>query len=179
MAAKWPAMTQAKGAKLDNDAHHNFEDPNGGGGSAAPVVRNSLRVSTNHRGGFGSRGTARVPRTSLSGRGGTGNPANRGGFQSEGRNSFTPEARVPGHGGSPQVRDNMNNVSGRGGFGNSGQRNVPSYTHANPSPGAGNLSGRMAARIAKHFDNKSKHNPNRGVGAGPAINRGRNQGSGI
>ena len=146
-----------KGAKLDNDASHAFKDPNGGGGPAAPVVRNFKNVPVASRGGAYQDGRDKqYANTSIRGTvSGKGNPANRGGMPSVGRQSFPSESRVSGHGGSPQVRDNMDTVAKRGGFGNSGQVGVPGV-RTNPKPGAGNIGGRMAKRITGRFNNKSK-----------------------
>ena len=156
MAAKWPEMTMPKGARIDNDSSHNFTDPNSGGGPAAPVVRNAKQVSNAHRGGPYQSGQRQYSNTNIhGGRGGSGNPASRGGMPSVGRQSFPSETRVPGHGGSPQTRTNIPPPAGRGGFGHSGQIGVPGV-RTNPQPGAGNMSGRMAKRITGRFNNKSK-----------------------
>jgi len=158
MGARWPLSQQPKGAKLDNDNSHGFTDPNGGGGPAAPVVRNAKSISNAHRGGPYQSGQRQHSRTGIhGGRGGTGNPAGRGNVSPVGRQSFTPETRVPGHGGSPQQRTNLPPVAGRGGFGNEGKTGtVNQYRNANPKPGTGNVAGRMATRITGRFNNKSK-----------------------
>lgn len=158
MGAKWAAMTMPKGAKLDNDSSHNFADPNGGGGPAAPVVRNAKPIPNAHRGGPYQSGQRQYTSTSIRGTvGGKGNPAGRGNVSPVGRQSFPSETRVPGHGGSPQQRTNLPSVAGRGGFGNDGKsRTVNQYANANPKPGAGNVGGRMATRITGRFNNKSK-----------------------
>ena len=156
MPAKWSFGTMPKGAKIDNEGSHNFADPNKGGGSAAPVVRNFKRVPDASKGGPYQSGQRQYANTSIRGtRGSSGSPANRGGMSSVGRQSFPSETRVPGHGGSPQVRDNMPTVAGRGGFGHSGQVGVPGV-RTNPKPGAGNVAGRIAMRITGRFNNKSK-----------------------
>ncbi len=154
MAAKWPLSQQPKGAKLDNELSHNFTDPNSGGGPAAPVVRNAKPIPPAHRGGPYQSGQRQYARTSIhGGRGGSDNPATRGGFPVH----MTPDTRVPGHGGSPQTRSNIPPPQGRGGFGHSGKTGtVNQYGNANPQPGAGNMSGRMAKRITGRFNNRSK-----------------------
>jgi hypothetical protein len=181
MAAKWPAMMVPKGSLLHNDDSHNFTDPNQGGGPAAPVQRNSLRVPDSQKGGMGMSGRpVRGPMPSLAGRGGTGNPASRGSVTPVGRQSFPSEVRNPGHGGSVQTRNPLGAPPAhRGGFGRSGQQGVPSYPHANPQPKAGNLASRMSQRISGHFNNASKKNPNRGMAGGNRIDRGPSRGSGI
>lgn len=158
MPAKWSAFgSTPKGARIDNDSSHGFTDPNKGGGPAAPVVRNAKRVPDAHKGGPYQSGQKQYVSTGIhGGRGGSGNPADRGGMPSVGRQSFPSETRVPGHGGAPQVRDNMDTVAGRGGFGHSGQTGLPSYGATNPKPGAGNMGGRMAKRITGRFNNASK-----------------------
>lgn len=155
--AKWPAMSMPKGAKLDNEKSHAHLDPNKGGGPAAPVVRNFKSIPNAQRGGTGHDGRDRMAKRTppLGGRGSSGNPASRGNLRPEGRQSFPSETRNPGHGGSPQVRDNMDTVSRRGGFGDPGQVGVPGV-RSNPKPGPGNTSGRMARRITGRFNNASK-----------------------
>ena len=163
MAAKWPAMTMPKGARLDNEGSHNFTDPNKGGGPAAPVVRNAKKVPPASRGGVYQSGLRMYANTSIRGtRGSAGNPASRGSVTPVGRQSFPSETRVPGHGGSPQVRDNMDTVRHRGGFGHTGQSGVPGV-RTNPQPGTGNTAGRMAKRITGRFNNKSKGAKSTGV----------------
>lgn len=155
MAAKWPAMQQPKGAKLDNDKSHGHTDPNSGGGPAAPVQRNFKRVPDASRGGHYQSGQRQYANTSIRGtRGGTGNPANRGSITPVGRQSFPSEERNP-NGGGPQVRDDMDTVSGRGGYGNDGMAGLPGV-RSNPKPSAGNTGGKMARRISGHFNNRSK-----------------------
>lgn len=145
-----------KGAKLENDSSHNFTDPNKGGGPAAPVVRNAKRVPDASKGGPFQSGQRQYSSTSIRGtRGSAGNPASRGSISPVGRQSFPSETRVPGHGGGPQVRTNMDKVAGRGGFGHPGQVGVPGV-RTNPKPGAGNMTGRMATRITGRFNNSSK-----------------------
>lgn len=153
MPSKWPAFSAPKQLGMPgNDDSHNFTDPNKGGGPAAPVVRNAKKVPNAHRGGPYQSGVKQYVSTSIhGGRGGSGNPASRGGsVQHE-----TADTRNPGHGGSVQTRDNMDTVSGRGGFGNTGHQGVPTAA-TNPKPGAGNMAGRMAKRITGRFNNKSK-----------------------
>lgn len=159
MGAKWPAFTPDGRKQLGlpgNDDSHAFTDPNKGGGPAAPVVRNAKRIPDASRGGPYQSGQRQYANTSIRGTvSGKGNPANRGSVRPEGRQSFPSETRNPGHGGSPQVRDNMDTVKGRGGFGHPGQVGVPGV-RTNPKPGAGNMAGRMAKRITGRFNNKSK-----------------------
>lgn len=156
MGAKWPAMSMPKGAKLENDSSHGYTDPNSGGGPAAPVVRNAKRVPDASKGGPFQSGQRQYASTSIRGtRGSAGSPASRGSITPVGRQSTPSETRVPGHGGSVQVRDNMDTVGGRGGFGHSGQVGVPGV-RTNPKPGAGNMAGRMATRITGRFNNASK-----------------------
>jgi hypothetical protein len=157
MAAKWPALSMPKGSKLDNDKSHGHTDPNSGGGPAAPVVRNAKSISNARRGGPYQSGQRQYSTTDIhGGRGGSGNPANRGGMPSVGRQSFPSETRVPGHGGSPQTRSNIPPPSNRGGFGQSGQTKVITGPSSNPQPSVGNTSGRMATRITGRFNQKSK-----------------------
>ncbi len=153
MAARWPAFNSPKQLGLPgNDKSHGFTDPNKGGGPAAPVVRNAKRVPPAQRGGPFQSGLKQYASTSIRGtRGSAGNPADRGGTPV----NMRPHTRVPGHGGSPQVRDNMDTVRHRGGFGHSGQQGVPSAA-TNPKPSSGNVGGRMAKRITGRFNNKSK-----------------------
>lgn len=152
MAAKWPAMVQPKGAKLDNDKSHAHLDPNSGGGPAAPVVRNAKTVPVASRGGPYQSGQRQYSRTDIhGGRSGTGNPASRAGAVQH----DTADTRVAGHGGSPQQRSNIPAPANRGGFGHSGQVGVPGV-RSNPQPGPGNTSGRMATRITGRLNNKSK-----------------------
>lgn len=157
MAAKWAAFSTPKQLSLPgNDRSHNFTDPNKGGGPAAPVVRNSKKIPPAHRGGPYQSGIKQYANTNIhGGRGGSGNPASRGSVRPVGRQSFPSETRVPGHGGSPQVRDSMDTVAGRGGFGHSGQRGVPTVA-TNPKPGSGNMRGRMYKRIAGRFKQDTK-----------------------
>lgn len=158
MAAKWPAFNNRgpKGAKLDNETSHNFTDPNKGGGPAAPVVRNAKRVPDAHRGGPYQPGQRQYASASIhGGRGSAGNPASRGNVSPVGRQSSPSETRVPGHGGSPQMRTNIPPPAHRGGFGHSGQVGVPGV-RTNPQPGAGNTAGRMSTRIAGRFKNNTK-----------------------
>jgi hypothetical protein len=156
MSAKWPAMTMPDGALIDNDSSHGFKDPNGGGGPASPVVRNSKKIPDAQRGGSFQSGNKSYARTNIhGGRSGSGNPAGRGGMPSEGRQSFPSETRNPNGGGGVQVRNNFPPVSGRGGFGNGGQSGLPSSA-SSTRPGTGNTGGKMAKRITGHFNNKSK-----------------------
>jgi hypothetical protein len=166
MGAKWPAMTQPKGAKMDNDKSHAFLDPNKGGGPAAPVVRNFKSVPNASRGGPYQSGHKQYARTNIhGGRGGSGNPASRGGTPSVGRN-FNSDIRNPNKGGGVQVEDNLDTVTNRGGFGVNAHGkgmtntiapgNVSQYPQSHPTPGPGNMGGKMATRIAGNFTNKTK-----------------------
>jgi len=150
MAAKWSAMTAPKGSLLHNDAEHGFSDPNQGGGPTKRTVRS---IPPARRGGSGHHGQRGPSAPRGGGRAPSGNPASRGGNVG----SFTPESRIPGHGGSPQHRGRVGTgAHNHGGFGHSGQKSVPSYPHSNPRPGPGNVSGRMHRRIAGEFRNFTK-----------------------
>ena len=157
MPSKWPAMSMPKGAKIDNEGSHNFTDPNGGGGPAAPAVRNFKSIPNAQRGGPYQSGKKQYARASIhGGRGSSGNPANRGNISPVGRQSFPSETRDPNSGGGVQVRDNLDTVKGRGGFGNDGTSGLPMMSKSNPTPGAGNLGGKMAKRVVGRFNNSSK-----------------------
>lgn len=151
MGAKWAAMQMPKGAKIDgNDDRHNLTDSNGGG---SPALGSRQRIPDAHRGGPYQSGQRQYATASIPGtRGSAGNPASRGNLTPVGRQSTPSEARVPGHGGSPQHRGGAGTGTG---FGDSGQMGVPGV-RSNPQPGAGNVSGKMATRIAGRFNNKSK-----------------------
>jgi len=137
-----------------NDSKHNKTDLNRGGG---PAFRNRKKVPPKHKGGFGQHGQQRFVKAPMGGgRGSSGNPARRGAVPGEARGaSFTPEQRVPGHGGSVQTRSNIPPPANRGGFGHSGQQGVPGV-RTNPQPDAGNLGGRMAKRIGGRFKQDTK-----------------------
>lgn len=148
--AKFAAMMAPKGSLLHNDDSHNFTDPNSGGG---PLPRGS-NPSSQARGGVGARGQ----QSKGSGLGGRAkptadNPANRGGYQSEGRNNVTAETRIPGHGGSPQHREREipGDFHKRGGVGAQGQRYVPGGHSGQVHPSGGNTSGRSYKLIAGRF----------------------------
>ncbi len=147
---KWPAMHNPGMIDIPgNDTRHNLTDPNKGGSPRGGQGMKKVPIAD--RGGFEHQGRDRVAvRASMSGgRSGSGNPASRGGFKGVARGgSFQPEARIPGHGGSPQERGGQG--SGRN-FGVSGQQGVPSGKHANPKPGAGNTKGLAYRRIAGRF----------------------------
>lgn len=132
-----------------NDSKHNFPDPNGGGGSR----HNPARVPPKQRGGFGHHGQKVSGRAVMTrGRGGTGNPASRGGFTGEARGgSMRPDQRVPGHGGSPQHRGGADQRTRGAAFGGQGNEGLSDYPNANPQPGAGNLAGRSQRLIAGRF----------------------------
>jgi len=170
MPSKWPAMSMPKGAKIDNEGSHNFTDPNGGGGPAAPAVRNFKSIPNAQRGGPYQSGKKQYARASIhGGRGSSGNPANRGNISPVGRQSFPSETRNPNSGGGVQVRDNLpTSGTTRGGFGvnahgegltntiSPGHTHSPRYPQAHPTPGAGNLGGKMAKRVVGRFNNSSK-----------------------
>ena len=134
-----PGMIDVPG----NDSRHNLTDDNSGG-SPRNVGKN---IPGPQRGGFGQNGRDKITiRAGMSGaRSGSGNPASRGGANI---GSMRPEARIPGHGGSPQHKGGAG--SGRN-FGVSGQKGLPSGRHANPQPGAGNTSGTSFRMIAGRF----------------------------
>ena len=156
MNARWPAMQHPKGSKLDNEKSHGHRDPNGGGGPASPVNRNFKPIPTAMRGGMGHQGRDRMASHLPAGhpKSTHPNPAGRGSMPSVGRQSFPSETRNPGHGGAVQERSNISAPRG-GGFGKSGQVDVPGV-RSNPTPGAGNTSGKMFRRISHHFNNRSK-----------------------
>ena len=152
--SQWPVGSRgAKGSLLHNDDSHGFTDPNGGG-SPLPVKK---FVPFPQRGGVGHQGRDRVAIKAKmgGGRSGSGNPALRGGFTGEARGgSFQPEARINGHGGSPQVRERSGGQT-YGGFGTSGQVGVPTAPHSNPPLKAGNTSGTTHRQIAGRFQRKA------------------------
>lgn len=129
-----------------NDSKHNFTDGNGGGGPRQQVKR----VSPAQRGSFGHNGQRVHTRANMSGaRGGSGNPASRGGFNGQARGgAFQPENRVPGHGGSPQHRGGAGTGAN---FGRGGQTGVPGGNPTQPQPSAGNTGGRSYRLIAGRF----------------------------
>ena len=175
-----PFSTGPKGGMTNpsNDTRHNRVDPvnRSGGpigrfagrgtgsnpGSQAGVSR-TAQTPMSSRGGFGQQGRDKqYASASIRGtKGSSGNPASRGGFNGEARGgSFQPQARVAGHGGSPQVRERHgSNFALRGGFGSSGQGrdnkhamgSLPNYGPTNPSPASGNTSGRSYRLIAGRF----------------------------
>ena len=127
-----------------NDSKHNKLDPNSGGGPR----HNPAHIPPAKRGGTGHNGRDISPRASMSGgRSGSGNPASRAGSVG----SFDPEANIGGHGGSPAGKSAGLRSNVGGGFGQSGQRGVPSGSHADPQPGQGNTSGRSYQMIAGRF----------------------------
>lgn len=151
MPAKYPPFPMGPKTGMGipgNDSKHNFADPNQGGG---PLSDGGTMPAT-QKGGFGHQGRDRVHvKANMGGaRSGSGNPASRGGFRGQSRGgAFNPEARISGHGGSPQTRSNIAAPRG-GGFGKSGQQDVPGV-RSNPKPGAGNTSGRSYRLIAGRF----------------------------
>jgi hypothetical protein len=147
MPPKFSAMKMPKGAYIDNEAHHNFTDMNGGGGPHG--MRNKPSMSMRSRSGAGTNANGRdpAPSTSMNGRGSSGMPSAP--YRSEGRDSSMPDMRVPSHGGSPQHRGGAGSGTG---FGDFGKSNVPNdYSHANPQPSSGNVSGRSHRLIAGRF----------------------------
>src|SRR5450432_499948 len=138
MPSRYPAMQTPAGSMIGgNDSRHNKTDPNQGGSPLGGKGTKSIPPA--QRGGFAHNGRDIVAqRASMSGgRSGSGNPASRGGSVG----NFQPDKRVAGHGGSPQGAQRMQSANQ---FGKSGQRNVPSYPHANPKPGPGNIAGTAA-----------------------------------
>lgn len=143
---KWAAMTGPMGSMAipGNDSKHNLTDQNSGGGPSG----RKASIPPARRGGTGHNGRDISPRVSMGGgRSGSGNPASRGGASI---GSMRPNASIPGHGGSPQKRNNIPAPRG-GGFGQHGQNGVPSYSHSQPKPGAGNVAGRSYKLIAGRF----------------------------
>ena len=170
MKPRFPAMRgfnggQPKGALLHNDDSHNFPDQNRGGGPHG--VRNKPAVRPSDRTGAGTRFNGRdpAPSTSLRGREVSGNPGasvgrkggvgGSGGFDSEGRQSFTPDTRVPGHGGSPQhrERETPGDFHKRGGVGAHGQEFTPGgrQSDTGSATSTGNPGGRSYRLIAGRF----------------------------
>jgi hypothetical protein len=134
--------------RAGNDSKHDFTDPNGGGGPR----HMANRIPPAKRGGYSQHGHKVYNRADMgTARGSAGNPASRSG----GVGSFPSESRIPGHGGSPQHRGGLD-MAPRGGFTASGQSGSPSYSHASPSPSAGNLSGRSHRLIAGRFNRKAQ-----------------------
>lgn len=140
--AKWPPMTQPKGALLHNDDSHGFADPNGGGG---PLPRGNSGMTPHKRGGFGANARKQPPGPKVG-------PGNAGGKPRVGGpvRGTPSQTRVPGHGGGPQKDGNVPSGS-RGGFTHSGQKGVASGKHANPPMKSGNTSGRSYKLIAGRF----------------------------
>lgn len=148
---RWQAMTAPKGSMIapGNDTRHNLTDDNKGGSPRGG--QGTKNIPTGQRGGFQQQGRDKVyVKAGMSGaRGGTGNPASRGGFSGQARGgAFTPDKRVPGHGGSPQRRGGAG--TGKG-FGDPGQAKVPGGNPTQSPPGAGNTSGLAYRRIAGRF----------------------------
>ena len=145
-----------------NDSRHNQTDSNMGGSPLGG--KGTKNIPPVQRGGFGQNGRDPVvQRANMGGgRSGSGNPASRGGFRGEARGgASTAETRVPGHGGSPQVKEPRGgdpSMKG-GGFGHAGQGQqntitpgaLPSYGSTNPKPSSGNTSGRSYQLIAGRF----------------------------
>jgi hypothetical protein len=145
MKPKFPAINKGMIDIPGNDSRHNQTDLNQGG-SPRNVQK---RVPPAQRGGFGHQGQRVHVQAGMGGaRGGTGNPATRGG-QSIG--SMSPEKNVPGHGGSPAGKNPGLRSNLSSGFGQSGQSGVPNYGPANPQPSSGNTSGRSYRLIAGRF----------------------------
>jgi hypothetical protein len=141
---KWAAMTSPQGSMISpgNDSRHNLADPNQGGSPLGGSAQK--RIPQAQRGGVGHQGRDRVHvRAGVGGgRGSTGNPASRG------AGSFQPEARIPGHGGSPQHRGGAGSGAQ---FGKPGQAGVPGGNPTQPPAGPGNTSGRSYRLIAGRF----------------------------
>lgn len=160
MKPMYPIVPVAsQGVNQSNDARHNKVDPNSGGG---PTQRTRRMVPSAKRGGFGQHGQARQADAANSHRGptraGASNPAGRGGTPG----SFRPHAANPRGGGGVAARTEHRGMQRQ--FGQSGKTGVVNqYRNANPKPGAGNLSGRMARRIAGRFNNKSKGGNDTGI----------------
>lgn len=149
MSARYPAMQTPAGSMIaGNDDRHNLPDDNMGGSPRGG--KGTKNIPPAQRGGFGHQGRDIVAQRAPmgGGRSGSGNPAGRGGIIG----NMQPDKRVAGHGGSPQGAQRMASAHQ---FGQSGQRNVPSYPHANPKPGPGNLAGRSAKLIAGRFNRKA------------------------
>lgn len=126
----------------NNDSRHDNVDPNQGG---SPLGGARKKVPPAQRGGFGHQGQRVVSRAPMGGgRSGSGNPASRGGSSI---GSMSPQARIPGHGGSPQ----KGNLQVPRQFGKPGQAGVPGGKPTQPPPGPGNTSGRSYALIAGRF----------------------------
>lgn len=150
---RFPAMSAPKGSLLHNDDSHGFTDLNGGGGptgraaSASPRQRSGAGTGANGRNNLPSKPSGATHPTAQ-------NPANRGGFRGEARGgAFTPEARVSGHGGSPQHREREipGDFHKRGGVGAQGQENVPGGKSTRVRPSSGNTSGTSYRMIAGRF----------------------------
>lgn len=143
-------MTAPAGSMISpgNDTRHNLTDTNKGGSPRSMPKK----VPAAQRGGFGHQGRDRVHLKARMGgaRGGTGNPASRAGAVTH----DTAHARNPNGGGGVQQRGSAG-LGQRGGFGHSGQTNVPNYGPSNPTPGAGNTSGRSYQLIAGRFKRKA------------------------
>lgn len=132
-----------------------FKDPNQGGGPGSATGGASIQ----QRGSSGA--VPRQPTRTRASRGkpSRGNPASRGGSPVH----MTPHSRIPKHGGSPQHRGG----SGSGAnFGRSGQSGVPSYPHANPQPGVGNVGGQTSKMISGRFKRSAMKTSGGGGGYG-------------
>lgn len=160
MKTMYPTVTVGSQRLEGNDSRHNKVDPNSGGG---PTQRTRKMVPPAQRGGFGHHGQRVHVRASMpGGRGGTGNPASRGGTP----HSFHPETRNPNKGGGVQTKHM--NVQRQ--FGHHGQVGVPQYPHSRPQPSAGNVAGRAHKRIAGHFTQRTKGaGGNTGKYGGPPV----------
>lgn len=136
----------SQGLNPGNDSRHNKVGGNQGG---SPSTRTRKSIPNNQRGGHGQQGQRRT-QGSMSGRPKptAGNPASRGGTPG----SMHPHRNNPNKGGGVQVRPGRDMQRQ---FGNPGQAGLPSAA-TNPKPGRGNLGGRMAKRVAGHFNQKSK-----------------------
>jgi hypothetical protein len=140
---RWPVFPKDMIDVPGNDSRHNLPDRNHGG-SPRDAGKN---MPLGQRGGFTQNGRDKVVvRASMSGaRGGSGNPASRGGARI---GSMQPEARIPGHGGSPQHKGGAGSGAD---FGRPGQKGVPGGKPTHGPAGAGNTQGLAYRRIAGRF----------------------------
>jgi len=151
MPPRWPVFSKGRIDIPGNDDRHNLADANRGGSPRGQAGASQSRVPVPQRGGTGTNGRDKVFVSAGMGgaRSGSGNPASRGGFSGQARGgNFQPEARVSGHGGSPQHRGG----AGTGAqFGRPGQKGVPGGQPTHGPAGAGNTNGTAYRRIAGRF----------------------------
>jgi hypothetical protein len=174
MKPKFPAIM--------NEGRQNRTDSNSGGSPLGGY--GTKRINTGQRGGVAHDGRDRAAASaSIRGtRGSSGNPASRGGFSGEARGgAFKPDARISGHGGSPQAgRAPATDFASRGGFGANGQGGsnriasgrLPTGNSSNPQPaGSGNTSGRSYQMIAGRFKRGAMQRRPEGKGSygGPPV----------